>query len=97
MNKKDLGKKITTMQHGNSLWIKIFDKGATVRVKGQEELILDESDAGRIALDLRKFSYPKMYTEPQLSAIKKKFPKNKEVCAFVDRVLKDDLTYEEIK
>jgi len=92
---KSLGKKKSTRQYGNSLFIKVFEEGATIRIKGQSELTLDKSDAGDVALTLREFSYPKMFTEPQLNAIKKKFSNNPDVCAFVNRVIDDDLKYEE--
>lgn len=95
MEEKELGKKKGTMVYGGTLSIKKFENGVIIKKRNQGQLILDSQDAGMLALNLRKFSYPKLFTEPQLETLKKKFKDNKDVCDFVDKIIHDKLKYSE--
>ncbi len=96
MEEKELKNKKSTTVYGGSLSIMKFENGVRIKKRNQGKLILDDKDAGELALVLRTYSYPKLYTSVQLNAIKKKFKDNEEVCSFVDRVLKNELKYEEL-
>lgn len=97
MEEKELGKKTGTSIFGNSLYVKKFENGCIIKKKGQTELLLDKDDMESLALNIRHYSkYCPLYTHVEVSTIKKRFADNKEVCDFVDKVLKDQLTYEEL-
>jgi hypothetical protein len=91
--KNNLGKQTGTTQLSNNLWIKSFEGGVKIRKKGLTELEFDETEIGFISLLCRKYSYPKMFTEPELYYIIHKFPETKK---FIFKLINGELTSKEI-
>ena len=94
--KLNLGKWKGTTGHNNVVWIKKFENGVKIRKKGQGEISLNPIEVFELLYDLRK--YPKKYGSPifltslDLMYIYMKYTKTKE---FVERLLTDEVTYEE--
>lgn len=92
----DVTKKQKTISLQGMLYIKFYEKGVAIRMRNQGEIILPLSFAGELALLLREYSYPKLYTSIQLSWILQKFKYDKDVVKFVERILNNEVTNEEI-
>lgn len=97
MNKKlNLGKKEGTFCSGNTIWIKKFENGVKIRKKEQGEITLGVSETWEILRYLRDFckrhSFPIFLTSLDLTYLWQKYPETKE---FVEKLLLDEVTYEE--
>ncbi len=95
-NKLNLGKREGTLGLGNNVWIKKFENGVKIRTKGQGEITLEVSEVFEMMLYLRKFclknAFPVFLTSLDLTYVWQKYPETKE---FVEKLLLDEVTYEE--
>ena len=92
----DVTKHSSTTSVGNQLYIKKYKNGVAIRMRGQSEIIMTDYLAGDLALILREYSNPKMYTSIELGYIIRKFKYNKDVVDFVQRILDNKVTLDEI-
>ncbi len=67
---KAMGKKKSTMISGK-LSIMKFEKGIRLKMRNQEPLYLDLMDANILALHIREYSHPTLFTSVQVEEIKK--------------------------
>ena len=75
----DVTKHNSTTSVGNNLYIKKYKNGVAIRMRGQSEIIMNDYLAGDLALILREYSNPKLYTSVELGWIMLKFKFNKDV------------------
>ncbi len=92
----DVTKHSSTTSVGNQLYIKKYKNGVAIRMRGQSEIIMTEHLAGDLALILREYSAPKLYTSVELGYIMQKFKFNKDVVEFVQRILDNKVTLDEM-
>ena len=94
--KLNLGKKEGTFSMDNKVWIKKFENGVKIRKKEQGEITLEISEVWQILMYLRKFchrsAFPILLTAIDLTYVWQKYPETKE---FVEKLLLDEVTYEE--
>ncbi len=94
--KINFGKWEGTISSNNSLFIKKFDNGVKIRKRGQSEIGLGVDEVFQILQFLRKFckrnGFPIQLDSLDMTYVWQKFPETKE---FIDKLLCDDVTYEE--
>ncbi len=91
-----LGKKEETIGIGNSLFIKSFENGVKIRKRGQTEITLDVREVSEILFFLRKIgkklNLPIYLNIVDLTYVWQKYPETQK---FVERLLLDEVDYEE--
>ena len=92
----DVTKHSSTTSVGNNLYIKKYKNGVAIRMRGQSEIIMNDYLAGDLALILREYSNPKLYTSVELGWIMLKFKFNKDVVDFVQRILDKKVNVNEV-
>ena len=98
----DVTKKKSTTTLNNILYIKRYNQvpncvaGVAIRMRGQSEIIMTDVLAGELALVLRGYSYPELYTSIELGWIIQKFKYDKGVVRFVKRILNKEVNVNEI-
>ena len=96
MNKMKLGKKEGTLERGNKFWIKKYDRGIKIKVKGEGEITLDVNNVFEILLFLRKYckrdGFPILLTSLDLSYVWQKYPETQEL---IERLFLDEVTDDE--
>jgi|SRR3990167_5465123 len=92
----DVTKHNSTTSVGNNLYIKKYKNGVAIRMRGQSEIIMNDYLAGDLALILREYSNPKLYTSVELGWIMLKFKFNKDVVDFVQRILDKKVNVNEV-
>ncbi len=93
----DVSRKVKTITLANQLYIKYYEKGVAIRMRNQSEIILPLSFAGELALLFRDYSFPQLHTSVEFEWVMEKFKYNKGVVEFILRVMKGEVTREEMK